>query len=163
MIDHFHLIQDANRRLNEARKLEQELRKIRLNWKVFLKGKENLTFKEAKLLEKYFSLFPILQCFYQIKEELRDIYSLKTKDEAREKLKQLRLRMEFMDIIEIKLWAKTLRKYEEYILNFFDKRTSNGYTEGIMLNANLSSEYRLVLETLMFTLEKQCWRFYHLL
>lgn len=138
IIDHFHLIQDANRRVNEARKIEQDVTKMRMNWKVFLKNQEHLRPDEQRLLTKYCDRLPILHAFYRVKEDLRDMYRLESKKEAEEKLKEIRKRMATTDIIELKLWARTLRRYEEYILNFFDRRTTNGYTEGIHVKCKLT-------------------------
>lgn len=138
VIDHFHLIQDANKRLNEARKIEQDLVKTRLNWKIFTKNQEDLNGQEQRLLQSYCSRFPMLHYFYKVKEDLREMYRLKTKEEAAEKLKLLRLRMEAMDIIELKLWARSLRRHEKYILNYFNHRTTNAYTEGIHVKCKLT-------------------------
>jgi transposase len=118
VIDHFHIIQDANRRVQEARKIEQDIHKQRINWKVFTKNEEHLDAGEHRLLDAYNKKYPILHCFWRVKEDLRDIYRSNTKEEAAEKLKHLRLRMETLDIIELKLWARSLRRHEPYILNY---------------------------------------------
>lgn len=65
------------------------------------------------------------------------MYRLKTREKAEEKLKEIRLRMESMDIIELKLWARSLRRHEKYILNFLNNRTTNAYTEGIHVKCKL--------------------------
>lgn len=138
IIDHFHVIQDANRRLNETRKIEQEMAKFRMNWKVFTKNEEHLDEQEQRLLKSYCTRFPLLHCFWRVKEDLRDMYRLKTRSEAEKRLREIRLRMESMDIIELKLWARSLRKHEKYILNFFNNRTTNGYTEGVHVKCKLT-------------------------
>lgn len=138
VIDHFHLIQDANKRLNEARKIEQDLLKIRLNWKILTKNQEDLNEKEQSLLASYCSRFPTLHCFYKVKEDLREMYRLPTKESATEKLKEIRLRMEDSDTIELKLWARSLKRHEKYILNFFNNHTTNAYTEGIHVKCKLT-------------------------
>lgn len=137
VIDHFHVIQDANRRLNEARKIEQDILRTRMNWKVFTKNNEDLYDDERRLLQQYCLRFPILHCFYRVKEDLRDMYRLTKREEAEKKLKEIKLRMESMDIIELKLWARSLRRHEKYILNFFNNRTTNAYTEGIHVKCKL--------------------------
>jgi len=131
VIDPFHVIQDGNRRLNEFRVIEQEATGKKLNWKVFLKGKEHLREKEKELLEKYLKFSPYLKTFYYYKEALREMYKLKTKTEAEKKLTELITLMGVTDIIELKQWAKTLNNYKREILNHFDNRTTNGYTEGL--------------------------------
>lgn len=138
VIDHFHVIQDANRRINEARRIEQDVGRVRMNWKVFTKNEEHLDAGERRLLQSYCLRFPILHCFWKVKEDLRDMYRLQTRKEAEKKLQEIRLRMESMDIIELKLWSRTLLRYEQYILNFFEKRTTNGYTEGVHVKCKLT-------------------------
>lgn len=105
-----------------------------------LKGtyQEHLTANEQRLLALYTKKFPILGCFYRVKEDLRNMYCLQTKEEAKIMLGEILLRMEAADVIELKLWARTLRRYEPYILNFFEKRTTNAYIEGIHVKCKLT-------------------------
>lgn len=138
VIDHFHLIQDANRRVNEARLIEQDRVKTRLHWKLFVKNSEDLGNDEQKKLTAYCVQFPLLHCFYRVKEDLRAMYRCSSREQAAEKLKELRLRMEALDIIELKLWARSLRRHEQYILNFFNNCTTNAYTEGIHVKCKLT-------------------------
>jgi len=138
VIDHFHLIQDANRRIQEARRIEQDIHKIRINWKIFTKNEEHLREEERRVLARYCEQYPVLHCFYRVKEDLRSMYRLKNRKEASEKLKEIRLRMEATDCIELKLWSRSLRRHEEYILNFFNQRTTNAYTEGIHVKCKLT-------------------------
>lgn len=137
VIDHFHVIHDANNRLQEARKIEQNLARVRIHWKVFTKNDEHLSLQERKLLAIYCQRFPILHCFYRVKEDLRGIYRSATREEATMKFRALRLRMEALDIIELKLWARSLRRHEPYILNFWNNKTTNAYTEGIHVKCKL--------------------------
>lgn len=138
VIDHFHLIQDANQRINESHLIEQDLSKVRMDWKVFTKNNEDLRADERRHLINYCLRYPLLHCFYRVKEDLRDMYRLKTWNEAEKKLKEIRFRMESMDVIELKLWARSLRRHEPYILNYFNKRTTNAYTEGIHVKCKLT-------------------------
>jgi len=48
LVDHFHVIQDANRRVDEARKIEQDAWKVGISRKVFLVGKEKLSPSQKK-------------------------------------------------------------------------------------------------------------------
>ncbi|MEE9390421.1 MAG: hypothetical protein V3U91_04195 [Candidatus Aminicenantaceae bacterium] len=40
LIDYFHVIQDANRRVDEARRIEQDAWKVEIPQKIFLVGKK---------------------------------------------------------------------------------------------------------------------------
>lgn len=46
--DHFHIIQDLNWRLDEARKIEQDAWKVEIPRKIFLVGKEKLSKNQGK-------------------------------------------------------------------------------------------------------------------
>jgi|GEM_PF-290541 len=138
VIDHFHLIQDANKRLNEARKIEEDVeekikgnRPKRINWRLLVTAKEHLNDRQKAILPIYLSRYPALATFYNCKEEIRNMYKSQSKQEAEEKLKKLIAFMKQSDYIELNLWAKTLIRYQAYILNYFDHKTSNAVTEGL--------------------------------
>jgi len=137
VIDHFHVIQDANRRVDAARRIEQDAWKVEIPRKMFLVGKEKLKPHQRKKVESYCQRYPSLKEFYWMKEALRRFYRLKHKKTAEKRLK---------DLVEIALlsedaammqWERTLRRWGQYILNFFDNRTTNAYTEGIHTNIKM--------------------------
>jgi len=138
VIDHFHLIQDANKRVNEARRIEDDVEeKIRGNgprripFKLLMKNKEELKGEQDKLVSYYLNLFPAVAIFYSCKERLRDMYKSQTKEEAEILLNDLIKSMNVSDYPELWSWAKTLNGYHEYILNYFDNHTTNAVTEGL--------------------------------
>jgi transposase len=131
VIDHFHVIQDANRRVDEARRIEQDAWKVEIPRKMFLVGKEKLRPSQKKRIESFCQKYPSLKEFYWMKEALRRFYRLKHKRTAEKRLK---------DLVEIALlsddgammhWGRMLKRWSPYILNYFDNRTTNAYTEGI--------------------------------
>ena len=138
VLDHFHMIQDANRRVNEARKIEDDVQeKIRGNgpkripWKLLTRNKEDLKGDQDKLIRYYLNLFPAVAIFYSCKEKLRDMYKSGTKEEATIILTELIKSMRASEYPELWSWAKTLYAYQEYILNYFDNHTTNATTEGL--------------------------------
>ena len=138
VIDHFHIIQDANRRIQEARKIEEDVQeKIKGNgvksipWKLLTRNKEHLTGKQPELVRYYLNKFPILANFYSVKEKLRDMYTMSTKEEADNLLTNLINEMKHTDHPELWQWSKTLTKYKPYILNYFDHHPTNATTEGL--------------------------------
>lgn len=131
VVDHFHVIHDANRRVDEARKIEQDVYKIEIPRKIFLIGKERLSKKQKKRVEFFCQKYPSLKEFYWMKEALRGFYRLKRKKTAEQRLKDL-IEIAFLsDDAAMVQWGRTLRRWSQYILNYFDKRTTNAYTEGI--------------------------------
>jgi len=61
VIDHFHVIQDANRRLDETRRLEQEARRKVIKKHLFLKAAERLNEAERRQLMAYLEAYPLLR------------------------------------------------------------------------------------------------------
>jgi len=82
VVDHFHLIDDANHRLDEARKNEQEGSKVEIPRKLFLMGKERLKPAQKRKVEAWCQKYPSLKEFYWMKEALRSFYKLKDKKTA---------------------------------------------------------------------------------
>jgi len=65
-----------------------------------------------------------------MKEALWSIYRLKSKRATEKRLKDL-IQMAFLSDDGVMVqWSRTLNKRSRYILNFFDYRTTNTYTEG---------------------------------
>jgi transposase len=138
VIDHFHIIQDANRRVQEARKIEEDVQeKIKGNgvksipWKLLTRNKEDLKGEQDTLVSFYLNRFPILAHFYSCKEKLREMYRFGTKEEAQIFLDSLIYEMKHTDNPELWQWAITLIKYQPYILNYFDNHSTNAVTEGL--------------------------------
>jgi len=138
VIDHFHIIQDANRRVNEARKIEEDVEeKIkdngpkRIPWKLLTRNKEDLRGSQQELVDYYLKQFPGLSIFYGCKERLREMYRQPTKQDAERMLTDLISFMKDSEYPELYLWANTLIRYQPYILNYFDNHTTNAVTEGL--------------------------------
>jgi len=131
VVDHFHLIQDANRRVDEARKIEQDACRREIAKKIFLIAQEKLSPREKDRLAQYGQIFPSLKEFHWMKEQLRKFYSLKSKKAAQKRLKDLVEIAHLSDDAAMVQWGRTLQRWTPYILNFFDHRTTNAYTEGI--------------------------------
>jgi transposase len=131
VIDHFHVIQDANRRLDEARRIEQEGYRRRIHKTDFLLGAERLNSRNKQNLQGYFVKYPLLKEWYWAKEQLRSVYSSQDKDEATKRLKSLISTLLEHDDAAMNDWGRTLRCWQAYILNYFNSRTTNAYTEGI--------------------------------
>ena len=131
-VDKFHVIAYANKHLDEVRDVivgkSYHVRKI------LFKGKEKLTDKEKIKLEmlfKKFDKFPSLYQAYFIKEKLRDFYKLKNKSEARKRFDSMLLYCENSSSTYMKNFGKTLLRWKENILNYFDNYSTNAFTEGV--------------------------------
>lgn len=149
VIDHYHVIQDANRRMDASRRIEQEIinlararkgmGRMEIAGNLLRKAREHLSEKrgEKEYLEIFLTRYSRLKIWYICKERLRDIYKAKSRKEAEELLGSLILTMRTSDDIELNLWGKTLIHYKEEILNYFIYRTTNAYTEGLHVKCKL--------------------------
>jgi len=131
VIDHFHLIYDANRRIDEERRITQNMHSVKIPKKLFLKNRENLKENEKKILDSWFKRFPDLKTYWFVKESLRTMYKLIQKQKAKEKLTSLIGIMYKQRDRGLSQWADILEYWQDEILNFFDYRITNAYTEGI--------------------------------
>jgi len=131
VVDKFHLIRDANMRIDEARRIEQEAVKKEIKRKIFLKNKEDLRKKEQEQMKEYFQKYLSLKEFYWVKEKLREMYGAKNRKEGEKILDMVISAMRVSNDGEIFCWRNKLRRWKEMILNYFDNRTINAYTEGV--------------------------------
>lgn len=134
--DRFHVEQLANRLVDQIRAVVTELHPGRTHIKeILLKGREKLTPKEKIKLEFVFLRFKKYPALYQawfIKEKIRDMYRLKNKDTAREKFSHvLTLLMDADCSRYFRPFLQTLKFWKENILNYFNNRSTNAFTEGV--------------------------------
>lgn len=131
--DHFHVIADSNRRMDEARRIEQDVhwkRKVRIPKKIFLVGGEKLSEETRVKLDNLLNKYPSLKDFYRAKEKIRELYRQETVEQAARILDNLILNLKCADDGELIRWGNTLKHWRGPILNYFDRRTTNGFTEG---------------------------------
>lgn len=131
VVDHFHIIKDANQRIDEERRLLQDIFKKKIPRYIFVKNKEDLKGDEPQQLEDMMHKYPELTLFYQTKERLRDMYRSKNKQEATDTLRTIITSLTSTDDGELISWGRTLSYWKPYTLNYWNSRSTNGYMEGI--------------------------------
>lgn len=131
VVDKFHLVFDANKRLESERLFLQQIYKTKIPKYPLLKPKEKLTEKERITLENIFKKFKEIKIFYLTKERLRDLYHKKTKEKAEEQLRFIISYLKSSDDGELIRWGRTLFNFKDEILNYFDSYSTNGFMEGI--------------------------------
>ena len=136
VVDHFHVVKEMIRQLEEMRKIIQESGSKgyrRINKFLLIKNRENLSFRELKKLEHVFKIYekyPALKGSYFVKEKVREMYKCKTKSEAERKLNMLLSQLEHHEVGKLREMRDTLIRWKPYILNFFERRTTNAFIEG---------------------------------
>lgn len=128
--DHFHLIADANRRLDETRRLEQSETRTTIQRWPLVKNPENLSSRQNDQLSETLARFPTLREQYWLKEGLRAMYACSNIEAAEEKLKTLIIVAETSDDAATLIWGRTLRAWRQQILAYFDMQLTNGFIEG---------------------------------
>lgn len=136
VVDRFHVVKEMNRQVDEMRKILQPEGKKgsrRIHRFLLLKNRNNLSLKELQLLKQVFKRFknhPALEGAYFIKEKVSEMYECKTKFEAERKLNMLLSQFEYHEVGKLKEMRDTLIRWKPYILNFFERRTTNAFIEG---------------------------------
>jgi len=132
VVDPFHVIADANKRFDEARRIEQEVRGKRANIpkRLFLVGREKLREEQRQKVDALLKRYPSLTGFYWAKEALREFYRQGNKAMATKQLDNIILNLKAGDDGELIRWGNTLKRWREPILNHFNNHTTNGFTEG---------------------------------
>lgn len=131
VVDHFHIIQDANKRIDGTRYVLQDIYKKRIPRYILTKNKEDLIGQQIHYLADIIKDYPELNMFYVTKERLREMYRAKTKEEAQKQLRLIISTLESTDDGELISWGRTLSRWSEYILNYWNNRSTNGFMEGI--------------------------------
>jgi transposase len=136
VVDHFHVVREMCRQVDDMRKIIQESGSKgdrRINRFLLLKNREDLISREVKRLDHIFKIYerhPSLKGSYFVKEKVRGMYECKTKAEAGRKLDMLLLQLEHHEVGKLREMRDTLIRWKPYILNFFERRTTNAFIEG---------------------------------
>jgi len=133
VLDPFHVIADSNKRMDEARRIEQDVhlrKKVRIPKKIFLIAGDKLGEDGRGKVDMLLGRYPSLRGFYWAKEKIREIYRQTSRQEATRLLENLIFNLRATDDGELVRWGNALRHWREPLLNHFDHRTTNGFTEG---------------------------------
>lgn len=131
--DPFHVIADSNKRVDEARRIEQDInqkRRVRIPKKIFLIAREKLDEQRTKKIDALLEKYPSMKGFYWTKEKIRELYRQDNREEAARILGSIIFNLKSSDDGELIRWGNTLRHWREPILNYFHSHTTNGFTEG---------------------------------
>ena len=135
--DPFHVVRDANKRLDNERKVAEEIHfalkgtKIKIPKRCLMTGKERLRGKRRREVEKILAKYDNIRVFYHFKERIRSLYRAKTYKEAKRILSSIIEEMRsYKRWPALRKWQKSLEKWHDEILNHFISKSSNGKVEG---------------------------------
>lgn len=134
VVDRFHVMREMINQMEELRKiLQDQNRKCRINRFLIVRNRSNLSREGLKKLDSIFKeyrQFPALKYAYFVKEKVREMYECKSRKEAERKLDMLLSQLEYYEIGKLAEMRDTLIRWKPYILNFFERRTTNSFLEG---------------------------------
>lgn len=134
VVDHFHVVQLVNRRMDEVRKqcmdgmTKAERSRFRHIAKLMKMNREDLSAESLERLKQTFIEYPQLGTAYYLKERIREMYTCHSRREAGAKLQDF-LRSVPDDCKPMVIAKKTMIDWAEEIMNYFDYRYTNAYTE----------------------------------
>ncbi len=136
--DRFHVMQNLNDRVTEARRTLQrrapEEEKAHLKgyrWLV-VKNADELSDEEQAKLETMFAVSPALKRLHELKEAFRAVFeTAPDRATAQEQLADWVQEVEQSGVASLTKFVSTLRNWWEVILNYFQDRLSSGFVEGM--------------------------------
>lgn len=122
---------DNIRTILETKKLGRRINTRKLLWA----NKDTLDFHQLIKLDlvwKKYKNYPTLKQAWIIKEKIIDMYRSNNRKEAEIKMKHIIMLLEThdLDCCYLNTLKNTLKSWKNEILNYFENRTTNGFTEG---------------------------------
>ncbi len=138
VIDKFHAVQEVNRCLDNVRKSIQRtlskkgesIKRFKYSRKLFMTNWEDLSSDAENRISKWFNEIPELYSAYMCKEMFRDIY-LQAKDKIQAEEMFDKWLSNIPEYEEFSAMKKTMTKRKAHILNYWDYRWTNAYTESV--------------------------------
>lgn len=142
VVDRFHVAKlyrksIAKLRSQELERLRKELsteayQALRPAIKILISKQEHYDKKEKEILRPLFKLSPAIKAAYRLARELTIIYNTHHKKEtAQKKIEQWVKKVESSSVDCLDTFVKTLLNYSGYITNYFIRRETSGFVEGI--------------------------------
>lgn len=132
--DKFHVLTHVHQALDQVRtglqaKIGEKGELFRSRY-VLLKAAERLTVEDEERLERLFSLYPELITAWVLKEGFRRWYNSPNRTVAEVELERLEEAIRKHGPAPFHRLFSMLRDWREEILNYFDRRYTNGFVEG---------------------------------
>ena len=143
VVDRFHVAKNYRDRFDTLRKSEfKRLKKemsdelydqiLKNMYWVLRKNHADLTQEERERLRRLFDYSPLLHQAYTFREELTAIFNrLYSVSQAEKAIRAWCFKVQASSLNCYDRFIKTLKKYWQYILNYFDDRISSGFVEGL--------------------------------
>jgi len=132
VVDKFHVLSYLAHLIDMDRKHDAPKIKSYENIRQMMrKPKFSLTEKEQISLNNIFKEYPTLKEKWNVYQKLNIFYRLKNKEEAEIYLMNIRNDLLKFGDSYVSDFARTINRLKKEILNYFDNRTTNAFTEGV--------------------------------
>lgn len=132
VFDKFHVVKIVNKAVDDVRKREEKsndlVRKCKYS---LLKNRDNLTANQETKLQGILAEYTLSGEAYNFKLGFQALFTMSSKDEAKSYLNDWILSVKKSGIAEMQKLAKSIKRHSERILNWFDKKISNGKVEAL--------------------------------
>ena len=135
--DRYHVVRQVMWAFENVRKAEQQKfydsrrKYFKRNRRVLLKRPDNLSEEEADQIESMLRISERLRQAYFMKNEFHKLMDCKNREDARKQLGIWNMMATGYNLPEFQACTRTFINWSEEILNSFEYRFSNGYTEGV--------------------------------
>lgn len=137
VVDKFHLVAAVNKALDKLRIKEQK-KQTASQRKKFYKSRLTLLMAGEKLddnahqrLIEIFKLSPALEKAWELKEEFRDLLQIADVTESIEALNHWYERVSQSKLYLFYKAKRTVKRWEQHVINYFKTRITNGFAEGL--------------------------------
>lgn len=127
--DKFHTLRLITPALLKVRKEIHGHRQDLQTRRLLLKNREDLDYFVRSDVDRYLEKYPDLNELYRIKEKLREFYRCRGVDKAKINLQRLIEELSFSVLEPLQRLRRTLIKWKDQLLNYFENRWTNGFTE----------------------------------
>lgn len=127
--DKFHMLRLITPALLKVRKTIHGHRQDLQRRKLLLKNREDLDYFVRSDVDKYLKEYPELDELYRIKEKLREVYRCRGYRIAKINLERLINQMTSSSLEPVLRLRNTLIKWKDEVLNYFENKWTNGFTE----------------------------------
>lgn len=137
VIDRFHFVRYCVEAFENVRKrvqkdiTSQKRRYFKRSRKLLIKRAADLDVEDVQAVDVMLAQSEDLTEAWLLKEEFYNFLDSKNSIEAKNRLDKFAFFVKGLKLKEFKSFLKTLKNWEEYILNAFDCPYSNGFTEGM--------------------------------
>ena len=134
VIDKFHVLKMANEQMDNIRRKYSRSApsQLKRNKAIFLMREEKLTPKSINIRDAWFAEYPVLAQTYRLKESFFNMYSCPTREAAETYFLDWQNSIpKETDYNGFRLFARTVRRFQKEVFNYFDAPETNAFVEGL--------------------------------